>query len=73
MTVQEQGWVRFAEGKAKVTKKWSKLIKPLSRQLLETVEGFMQLVDVVGVLIVNEARRLLHVDFFMEVFMKECI
>ena len=46
---------------------------PCSRGLFESVDGFAKFTDVIGMIPINEAQRLGHIDIFSESALKKGI
>ncbi len=58
--------------KAKLKEEGAKALKPSTRGLLEAVESFLQLTNMIGKA-VNIARGLFHINMFSEMPVEECI
>ena len=59
--------------KAKRVKEGGEFSKPFPRSLLEAIERFMETTNVIGEEWILETRGLLHIDCFLQVFVKKSI
>ena len=69
----KKGCVSTTAIKTKLMEEGAKVLKPSTRGLLEAVESFLQLTNMIGKARVNIARGLFHINMFSEMPVEEHI